>query len=683
MKFAKQYSAAYQDLPPEWPVIEYKALKKSIRKIVQELEDTGILVNPPSAEATSPVTPFTPETPAGSQSPGARFCTVDYFLSTSEDGQEVEPFIVIKLADEEEEEEEEEMENMELDGNEDAASTHGSVLVSSTAHDGGDEWRDADIDNGGSAGSSAVPALGGTPTLGSPARLRKVSPAQNGSSPSPHIKKGGTPHMTPRSSPRSSPRVLIRVTSLPSVDSNINDENDMAFEPLPSSLLSSNVPANGNESPASPTLPHPLRAFSTFTISGKDAPASPTMSHPLRFSIFRSSSPEPSDRIKDITDGDSLSDKSSTKSSSKSSTHSKSRKRKESDDRSDRSVPIFGRNSSDSGSDSDSKNQSASTPTAGSRKFFVKKSALHRKRPSFTVVNDANDEAEVKLTLKMDHKFFQELAASVNAVAEFEKQKKAAFEDKLEELSKALTEASSPYGKDMYAWRNILAAYMDSEIWLVDHAKDRPVAGSRNMLQEFGKRVSENRMDSKLKGRSSQKALECFFEVNQELLRVRQFDEINHTAVYKILKKHDKRTLLTASSSFPMLSSHTFFTNNLARMLVFTVCERLQTVVPQVDDFACPICQDVTWKPIRLECQHVFCVRCLVKAQLRKVKNCPVCRRENAVEKACADNLDVARMNFLKLYFPREVKQKTDDSSRERAEEDYGRLVKAGECVVM
>ena len=36
-------------------------------------------------------------------------------------------------------------------------------------------------------------------------------------------------------------------------------------------------------------------------------------------------------------------------------------------------------------------------------------------------------------------------------------------------------------------------------------------------------------------------------------------------------------------------------------------------------------------------------MRCLVKAQLRKVKNCPVCRRENAVATASAENLGMLK----------------------------------------
>lgn len=112
------------------------------------------------------------------------------------------------------------------------------------------------------------------------------------------------------------------------------------------------------------------------------------------------------------------------------------------------------------------------------------------------------------------------------------------------------------------------------------------------------------------------------------------------------------------------------FSDVLTKKMIFSVLERLSVIIPQVDDYLCPICQDISWKPIRLECGHIFCVRCLVKAQARKMRACPMCRAPHAVERVTTNNLDVARMNFLKLYFPNEIKMKAKDSSKEKASED-------------
>ena len=105
-----------------------------------------------------------------------------------------------------------------------------------------------------------------------------------------------------------------------------------------------------------------------------------------------------------------------------------------------------------------------------------------------------SEDNEVKLNLKMDHKFFQDLAESVNTVTKFEAEMKELFEKKMETLADFLTDAASPYGKDMYAWRKILAQYLESDIWLVDGTKDRPVVGAKNQLQLFGERVTQQHM---------------------------------------------------------------------------------------------------------------------------------------------------------------------------------------------
>ncbi|KAJ3161061.1 hypothetical protein HDU86_007680 [Geranomyces michiganensis] len=282
----------------------------------------------------------------------------------------------------------------------------------------------------------------------------------------------------------------------------------------------------------------------------------------------------------------------------------------------------------------------------------------------------ANEQPKVKVFLRTDRQFFSELATAVNDIAVFETGLQDTFRDNLDSLSKYLGMAASPYSKDMYAWRRLLSCYLQSDIWLVNGVKDRPLLSTREQLDTFDRLAREN-LALSLKSTSSAKALDSFLVLNREMLAVKQFDEINHTAVRKILKKHDKRTQLAAAPEYSRFSDgQTFFVDNVARALIFAVQERLTTVVPQPEDYACPICQEISWKPIRLVCGHVFCVRCLVKAQVRRVQHCPICRADGAVENATPEQLDVARMNLLALYFPKETKQKARDSGQERAAED-------------
>jgi E3 ubiquitin-protein ligase BAH len=47
--------------------------------------------------------------------------------------------------------------------------------------------------------------------------------------------------------------------------------------------------------------------------------------------------------------------------------------------------------------------------------------------------------------------------------------------------------------------------------------------------------------------------------------------------------------------------------------------------------------------------------------------NCPICRQEDAVGNADANNLDQALQNFMLLYFPKEIKEKRKENEQEQA----------------
>lgn len=49
-------------------------------------------------------------------------------------------------------------------------------------------------------------------------------------------------------------------------------------------------------------------------------------------------------------------------------------------------------------------------------------------------------------------------------------------------------------------------------------------------------------------------------------------------------------------------------------------------ILPSLDDYVCLICMSIAFKPIRLSCGHLFCIRCLVKMQQRRKEQCPLCR---------------------------------------------------------
>lgn len=68
-----------------------------------------------------------------------------------------------------------------------------------------------------------------------------------------------------------------------------------------------------------------------------------------------------------------------------------------------------------------------------------------------------------------------------------------------------------------------------------------------------------------------------------------------------------------------------------------------------------------------MECGHVFCVRCLIKAHKKRMYDCPICRQQHAVGNADANNLDQTLQTFMLLYFPKEIKEKRKENELEQA----------------
>ena len=116
-----------------------------------------------------------------------------------------------------------------------------------------------------------------------------------------------------------------------------------------------------------------------------------------------------------------------------------------------------------------------------------------------------------------------------------------------------------------------------------------------------------------------------------------QFNYANAEATRKILKKHAKRTALPFPPSFlreivsavgvadvempkgtaPPSTGHTSHAliplprrcGSLPQLLVQAIGDVILPIVPRVDDYSCVICTSIAFKPIRLSCGHLFCVR--------------------------------------------------------------------------
>jgi E3 ubiquitin-protein ligase BAH len=70
----------------------------------------------------------------------------------------------------------------------------------------------------------------------------------------------------------------------------------------------------------------------------------------------------------------------------------------------------------------------------------------------------------------------------------------------------------------------------------------------------------------------------------------------------------------------------------MAKAICFNISEGILNVIPQLADYLCPICLSISYKPVRLRCGHVFCIRCLVVMQRARQDHCPLCRGQVVME---------------------------------------------------
>jgi len=291
----------------------------------------------------------------------------------------------------------------------------------------------------------------------------------------------------------------------------------------------------------------------------------------------------------------------------------------------------------------------------------------------------------MKVTLRTDVDFFTMIISAITRLGEFQAAIKERYEKRIRNIADLVATAANPqnghtstfgFGRapsDMYTWREIMATFAAEEIWFDESmAVIRcDTAKLEKCQSRLGKweRLASERCFPKLKLQKSRVAFGEFLRLNRDLLAMKQFRELNKMAIGKILKKHDKRTLLTCRAGYEgLLAQYSFIHDSLTQALCYAVATHLLTIVPQPQDYNCPVCMSISWKPIRLKCGHVFCVRCLIKAQRRNMTNCPLCRRSGSVAQATADNLDVPLMNLLRLYFPKEIKEKRKENAKELVE---------------
>ncbi|KAI3319961.1 RING-14 protein [Xylariaceae sp. AK1471] len=306
-------------------------------------------------------------------------------------------------------------------------------------------------------------------------------------------------------------------------------------------------------------------------------------------------------------------------------------------------------------------------------------------------VDNASNIRQVEVPLTFDAEFFEILQTDVSNIGALQKEEQAKLESQIavlgEELGKSVEPSRGRKAKaDLEVWRQIFELYLDARIFFSARESDhgaRTSAQAVDQLHWFRDQVVQRKLVQRLKLSTSQTTFENFVGINAALLSILKFQEINRLAVSKILKKFDKRTSLGVSTTFPVVvRSGRSLAGSVARDVCARMSNELISVVPQLDDYLCPICFAIAYWPVRLHCQHVFCSRCLVKMSRKGERYCPLCRADT-VMLAGIENFDADRAAFLRKYFPKEVKEKVRANERERNQEIFGPGHNSVHCCVM
>ena len=246
----------------------------------------------------------------------------------------------------------------------------------------------------------------------------------------------------------------------------------------------------------------------------------------------------------------------------------------------------------------------------------------------------------VEIPLTSDSEFFQILRRELVSLDNLQSKEQSSIQSEIQQLGNDLRSLKLSKKKrskeELEAWRQIFELYTDSQVFLSSHEADagaRDISHAQKQLQYFTNTLSSSASSSspapKSLGKDATVALDRFIKINLDLLRLMKFQDINRTALEKIMKKFDKRTALHARAAIPdSLNSKSLVPKDLAKATCFTISEELLQIIPQLNDYLCPVCFSISYKPVRLSCGHVFCIRCLIVLQKAEQTSCPLCRSD-------------------------------------------------------
>lgn len=173
--------------------------------------------------------------------------------------------------------------------------------------------------------------------------------------------------------------------------------------------------------------------------------------------------------------------------------------------------------------------------------------AISSPEPSASGGDEGDQRVEwVKIPLDSDARFFNILQTDVKELDTLQVQERRSMNDRISAIGSDISEVAKPRKglitvskSDLYRWREIFELYLAAQVFFSTNEAAGGVRSSeraRRQLVWFQNEVNKRQIPYKFKLQTSATAYSRFLELNAALLQNVQFQELNQTAVVKIIK---------------------------------------------------------------------------------------------------------------------------------------------------
>ena len=192
------------------------------------------------------------------------------------------------------------------------------------------------------------------------------------------------------------------------------------------------------------------------------------------------------------------------------------------------------------------------TPTTTDTSVMIRQNTPKAIREASKMVNwgrstDPTDviEAEIatrriEIPLTFGSEFFQMLRNELLGLDYFIERERGELTDDVLKIGRLVSRATVPSDKtDLFIWREIFELYIQANIFFSSRDQDygpRRATTAAERLQQFSSQTRDRQVAKRFKRKESADALDQFLRLNAQLLQHLRFQEVNSTALFKILK---------------------------------------------------------------------------------------------------------------------------------------------------